>query len=66
VATKRKNVMIYSEINYCGTLRITNPNTLQRWIDKGLFKKKVENGFLVTPEYVPVQSKVTSVKPDTS
>jgi hypothetical protein len=32
--------------NYCGTLRISNPNTLQKWIDNGWFKNQNDNGFI--------------------
>jgi hypothetical protein len=28
----------------CGTLRITNPKTLEKWIHNGQFKKKLDEG----------------------
>jgi len=33
------------EAPMCGTLRISNPKTLQRWIDTGMMKKKYEQGW---------------------
>jgi hypothetical protein len=32
--------------NYSGTLRITNPRTLQSWKDKGWYQKKIDEGFI--------------------
>lgn len=32
--------------NYSGTLRITNPKTLQSWKDRGLFQQQIDNGFI--------------------
>ena len=31
---------------YCGTLRISNPNTLQSWIDTGKMKKQYDDGWI--------------------
>lgn len=30
----------------CGTLRISNPKTLQNWFDKGWFQKKIAEGYI--------------------
>lgn len=30
----------------CGTLRITNPITLQKWIDTGKYKALIDQGFI--------------------
>jgi hypothetical protein len=38
--------MIYSETNYSGTTRITNPNTLQRWIDNGKYNEMIKQNYL--------------------
>ena len=32
-----------------GTLRITNPKTLQRWIDLGWYENKVNGGLIFNP-----------------
>jgi Zn-finger nucleic acid-binding protein len=32
-----------------GTLRISNPITLQRWIDNGEYKKLIDEGFIFAP-----------------
>lgn len=37
--------MELKEMNYTGTLRITNPKTLESWIHKGLFQKKINLGY---------------------
>ena len=34
---------------YGGTLRIKNPKTLQKWIDKGWYKKEVDAGLIFAP-----------------
>lgn len=34
------------EINYAGTLRITNPATLQKWKDNGAYKKLIDEGYI--------------------
>ncbi len=31
---------------YHGTLRISNPKTLQSWIDKGWFKNEIQKGYI--------------------
>lgn len=33
----------------CGTLRISNPITLQRWIDNGEYNKLIDNGYIFAP-----------------
>jgi hypothetical protein len=33
----------------CGTLRISNPNTLQRWIDLGWYQKQLDEGYIFAP-----------------
>jgi hypothetical protein len=38
--------MLYKEINYFGTTRITNPNTLQRWIDNGKYNELIKENYL--------------------
>jgi hypothetical protein len=32
-----------------GTLRISNPRTLQRWIDNGEYKKLIDEGYIFNP-----------------
>lgn len=32
--------------NFSGTLRITNPRTLQSWKDKGWFQKQTDAGYI--------------------
>lgn len=32
--------------NYCGTLRISNPITLKRWIDLGWYQNLINDGFI--------------------
>lgn len=34
------------EVYYWGTLRITNPQTLQRWKDNGEYKKLTDQGYI--------------------
>ena len=31
--------------NYSGTIRISNPKTLQRWIDLGWFDENIKEGY---------------------
>lgn len=31
---------------YFGTLKVTNPNTLQRWKDNGLYQKLMDQGYI--------------------
>lgn len=31
---------------YSGTLRITNPKTLQKWIDTGKFQEQIDKGWI--------------------
>ena len=33
----------------CGTLRISNPKTLQRWIDLGWYKELIDEGYIFAP-----------------
>jgi len=33
----------------CGTLRISNPNTLQKWIKDGRYKKIINDGYVFAP-----------------
>lgn len=33
-------------MNYIGSLRIKNPKTLQKWIDKGWHDEKIKKGFV--------------------
>jgi hypothetical protein len=33
----------------CGTTRISNPKTLQRWIDLGWYKKRIDEGYVFNP-----------------
>lgn len=33
-------------MNYVGTLRITNPKTLQSWKDKGWYQQQLDNGYI--------------------
>lgn len=33
----------------CGTLRISNPNTLQRWIDNGKYQQQLDEGYIFAP-----------------
>jgi hypothetical protein len=33
----------------CGTLRISNPNTLQRWIDDGRYQQQLDDGYIFAP-----------------
>lgn len=30
----------------CGTLRITNPKTLERWIHNGMYQKELDEGYV--------------------
>lgn len=38
--------MTYLETNYSGTTKITNPNTLQRWIDNGKYNEMIKQNYL--------------------
>lgn len=41
---------LYPKIeNYCGSIRIKNPKTLQRWIDKGWYQKEIDDGYAFAP-----------------
>ena len=33
----------------CGTTRISNPITLQRWINNGEYKKLIDDGYIFAP-----------------
>jgi hypothetical protein len=33
----------------CGTTKISNPITLQRWIDNGKYKELIKQGFIFNP-----------------
>jgi hypothetical protein len=33
----------------CGTLRISNPSTLIRWINDGRYKKMLDDGYVFAP-----------------
>lgn len=33
----------------CGTLRISNPRTLQSWMDKGWYQQQLDNGWIFAP-----------------
>ena len=37
------------EAPMCGTLRISNPITLQRWIDDGKYKELIDEGYIFNP-----------------
>lgn len=32
--------------HFSGTLRIRNPKTLQKWIDRGWYQDKIDNGLI--------------------
>ena len=32
--------------NYSGTIRISNPKTLQAWIDKGWYQEEIDRGYV--------------------
>ena len=34
---------------YIGTIRIKKPSTLQSWIDKGWYKKRIDEGYIFAP-----------------
>ena len=34
------------ETHYYGTLRISNPKTLEKWIHRGDFQREIDNGYL--------------------
>ena len=36
-------------MEFQGTIRIKKTSTLQSWIDKGLFKKEIDNGYTFAP-----------------
>jgi hypothetical protein len=38
--------MLSKEINYVGSLRITNSKTLQRWKDLGWYQREIDNGYI--------------------
>jgi len=38
--------MVFRESFYHGSLRITNPNTLQRWKDRGDYIKLINEGYI--------------------
>jgi hypothetical protein len=41
---------LYPKIEYyCGSIRIKNPKTLQRWIDKGWYQKEIDAGYIFAP-----------------
>jgi len=31
---------------YCGTLRISNPKTLEKWIQNGSYQEELNNGYV--------------------
>jgi transposase len=33
----------------CGTTRISNPKTLQRWVDFGWYKDRINQGYIFNP-----------------
>jgi hypothetical protein len=33
-------------MEYCGTIRISNPKTLQSWIDRGWYQKSLSEGYI--------------------
>lgn len=33
----------------CGTIRISNPKTLQKWIDLGWYKEMINDGYVFNP-----------------
>jgi hypothetical protein len=33
-------------MEYCGTIRISNPKTLQSWIDRGWYQKGLSEGYI--------------------
>lgn len=35
--------------NYSGSIRIKNPKTLQRWIDKGWYQDQLDSGYTFAP-----------------
>ena len=37
------------EMYYAGTLRVTNPKTIQKWKDKGWFQKELDRGYIYAP-----------------
>lgn len=37
------------EAPYCGTIRISNPKTLQRWIDFGWYQERIDEGYVFNP-----------------
>ncbi len=43
------NQMEQWEAPMCGTTRISNPKTLQRWFDLGWYKELIDDGFIFAP-----------------
>lgn len=43
------NKMEQWESPMCGTTRISNPKTLQRWIDLGWYKELINEGYTFNP-----------------
>lgn len=43
------NQMEQWEAPSCGTTRISNPKTLQRWVDLGWYKELIDDGFIFAP-----------------
>jgi len=37
------------ETYYVGTLRVTNPKTIQKWKDKGWFQQELDRGYIYAP-----------------
>jgi len=36
-------------MEFWGSIRIKNPKTLQRWIDKGWYKREIDKGYIFAP-----------------
>jgi len=36
-------------MNFFGSIRIKKPKTLQSWIDKGWYKREIDNGYIFYP-----------------
>ena len=35
--------------NYSGSVRVTNPKTLQAWKDKGWYQQQLDKGYIYAP-----------------
>ena len=47
--SRKLNIMKQWESPMCGTTKISNPITLQRWVDNGKYKELIDEGYIFAP-----------------